>query len=162
MDDGIEQGDAAWHRGSIVIEYDIQPLHAVAKELEPFIEGHFHESREEEEGFAPDKAGYLQASFYGNCLVVTAREEGKIVGYSIFIISRYARNTDAIKADNHGFYVDQRYRGKLGGALLDRAHAMLKNLSISQIDYINDSEAFGRFITRKGAKCAAKIWRFYG
>ncbi len=144
-----------------MIVFGLEKLHEIAEEIEPFFKHHYAETRSENDDieFKPDREAYRKASLCGHCVVVTARLESKIIGYALFYISTYPRNFTIIMASNHGFYIDKSHRGKLGSALVEQSERFLGNLGITRIEYINDSECFGRFMRRRGYECSAKIWR---
>lgn len=142
------------------MRWDFVPLHVVAGEIAPNIERHYAEMSEGDEYGCPniDWDTYLHASMAGQCVVVTLRDKGVLVGYSAYTISRNPRYKHLIEATGSGLFIEKKYRGRYGLPLLRKADEYLKNIGINETNYIIGGERVGRLLERHGYKSTYKVY----
>lgn len=141
-----------------MIGFSVVPLHQVVTEILEAAPRHFREIVKDGGAFDPDIDSYVNASRAGNVIVVTARDNGVLIGYSVFSIAPAMRQKTNIEAQNHALYVEKKYRSEVGLKLIDLAEAALKKLGVKTISYTNDSPLFGRLMKRKGYAPKYTIW----
>lgn len=122
----------------------------------PNIDSHYEEVFGEKPDIDWDL--YTRASHAGFCPVVTARLNGRIIGYSAYVLSHNMRKRKVIEAENHGLYIEKKYRGKIGRTLLRKADEFLKRFGVHETMYRNDNALFGEWIARCGYTEKCKIW----
>ncbi len=144
-----------------MIEYDFVPLHKMVHEIAPHVERFYADAKDENDQRVPlvDWGLYMEASFTGQCVVVTARDGGKLVGYNAFIIGNNPRHSDTVMATSQSLYVEKEYRSRgVGNALIEKADEYLHKLGVKETKYINDKKSFGRWMMKKGYRPEATVW----
>ena len=88
----------------------------------------------------PDYDRYRKMEAAGQLLICTARDDGKLVGYSAYFVHRGIHYSQNIVATNDVFYISPEYRIRrahgrmlIAAALLDYAEEKLKALGVSVI-----------------------------
>lgn len=141
------------------MKFDFVPLHLVAGEIAPNVEKHYFQMSEGDEYGVPnlDWEYYLQVSHAGQCWVVTARDDQKLVGYAVYTISNNPRYKHLMEASCNGIFIEKEYRGRLGVQLIKAAEGYLKN-RVQETNYIIGGERFSKLLTRLGYKSTYRIW----
>lgn len=144
-----------------MIEWGFVPWHLVASEIAPNIE-RFHREMSEGDGSEtpdPDWDTYQAASHNGNVWVVTARENGVLIGYAAFVIANNLRYKRIIEATCNSIFVESSHRGLIGKKLLEKADEFLSNAGVHETQYINKGPRFDRLLARHGYGPEFTIWR---
>lgn len=113
----------------------------VLAEIEPLLRAHWEEiaAHKDKIPLAPDYDQYRKLEELGKLLICTARDDGKLVGYSIYLVHRGIHYSKNIVATNDVFYIAPEYRRKLiagelaASALLEYAEGKLKARGVSVI-----------------------------
>lgn len=139
--------------------FNFVPLHSVAGEIAPNVERHYHEMSEPDEYGVPniDWDAYLSASYSGQCFVLTARDDGKLIGYAVYTISKNPRYKHLIEATGNGIFIEKPYRGRLGIKILKIADEYLEKLGVHETSYIMGGRA-EKLLSRHGYKSTYKVW----
>lgn len=143
-----------------MIEYSFVPLHTVTCEIAPNVARHYDEIKTEGDKGPPDMdwEQYDRASRLGHAVAVIARHDGQMIGYSCFTIGFNPRYKTILEANSAGLFVEKEYRAEVGEEMIDRAEQFLNGLGVKEINYDNDDEVFGRWISKKGYSVKSKLW----
>lgn len=144
-----------------MIEIAAVPFHEVIPEIAPNVERHYNEMNEGDDNgaFDMDWDYYHQLSLSGACICITARDDGKLIGYSIYDIGTSPRYKDMLEASSSGLFVEKEYRdGKTAKRMIQAADAVMKSIGVKETSYTSNDEQFGKFLERAGAKQTYKIW----
>lgn len=141
----------------MTLEWSFVPAHTIFAEIAPNIARHYAEMSEGDDYGCPniDWDYYLQASMSGQCVAVTLRDKGHLVGYNILTISTNPRYKHLVEASGNGLFVERPYRGRYGILLIKKAEEYLKT---HEINYCIGGERFSKLLTRLGYKTTYKIW----
>ncbi len=102
---------------------------------------------------------YLTASLTGHCKASIARDNGKLVGYSVYSIGTNPRYKTILEAWSDGIFLEKEYRGK-GLSFLKSSHVRLKEFGVKEIKYLTNDEAFGKLLERLEGSSTYKLWSF--
>lgn len=108
--------------------YQREYLHSrLEEELASLLQAHWEEIARNKgiNVLNPDYERYYQAQDNDSLRIFTARDEGVLIGYSIFFISRNAHYQDSIQAVNDIIYIDPNQRGFASIRLLQFAEQQL-------------------------------------
>ncbi len=144
-----------------MIEYSFVPLHTVTCEIAPNVARHYEEIKKADDNKGPpdmDWEQYNRASRLGHAVAVVARNDGQMVGYACFTIGYNPRYKKVLEANSQGLFVEKEFRSEVGEEIIDRADTFLKEIGVNEINYDNDDEVFGRFISKKGYRVKSKVW----
>lgn len=142
------------------MEFDFVPLHQVVTEIKPNVARHYTEMSEGDDYGPPniDWDSYLAASHAGLCRVVTVRDNGNLVGYSVYSIGTNLRYKHLIEAASAGIFIEKEYRGRLGDRLVKKADEYLRNLGIHETNYIESDDRVGALLGRNGYQSPYRVW----
>lgn len=143
-----------------MITFDLLPLHRVYKEIIPNIPRHYTEMTDGDEYGVPDIDWdlYLTLSERNKCVVVTVRDNGKLVGYSVYTLGNNPRYRDIREAGSAGIFLEKEYRGELSHRLIQKADEYLQKIGIQETHYILSDDRVGRLLGRDGYKSKYKMW----
>lgn len=143
-----------------MITWDFVPVHTIAGEIAPNVERHYFEISEKDEYGVPniDWRYYLEASNSGLCWAVTARDDGKLIGYSVFTISENPRYKHLLEANGNGLFIEKEYRGKLGMTFLKKTDEYLQKAGVKETNYIINGERVPKLLSRRGYKSTYKVY----
>lgn len=143
-----------------MIAFGFVPLHEIAHEIAPNVARHYTEMTDGDDYGAPDIDwdAYIATSKAGLCRAVTVRDQGKLVGYSVYSIGRNPRYKTRIEASSDGIFLEKEYRGKYGDQLIKKADEYLKNLGIHETNYIESDDRVGNLLARNGYQSPYRIW----
>lgn len=145
-----------------MITWDFVPLHTIFDELRDITPRHHAEISEDEEPLNIDWQLYEQASRAGHACAVTARDDGKLVGYITFTVSRNLRHMHIIEATSSGWYIEPEYRGQLGHQILKYADERLKSSGVHKTQFILGGAA-AKLLARHGYTTKHQVWEIkYG
>lgn len=116
----------------------------VIEEIKPLLEEHWKEiaTFKEDIPLDPDYDGYRKADEAGSMVIVTARHDGELVGYSIFFLLRHPHYRSTWFAMNDILFVRRDKRGSMTGIRL-----------IKQ----SETEVW-RMVSKRGAKLVKISW----
>lgn len=121
----------------MALSFHTEKLEDVAKEILPLLQKHYEEIawNKEKVPFNPDWDRYRQLEAAGALRIYIAREDGELVGYAVFCVSRMLHYQDVVQAQNDIFYVVPSKRGLyIGRKLLQEyAEAELKREGVHDI-----------------------------
>ena len=104
------------------------------KELEDMLELHTEELSKFSVSLNPDWERYQQIEDIDALHIVTARDNEKLIGYYVSIITTHHHYKDALIAENDVHYILPKYRkGWLGYKFLKRAIQFLKDRNVDII-----------------------------
>lgn len=94
-------------------EFATESVAQVVEEIEPLLRAHWEEiaAYKDKVPLAPDYEQYRKLEELGKLLVCTARDDGKLIGYGVYIVNRgfdYSKNIVAVA---RLFYVEPGHRG---------------------------------------------------
>lgn len=97
----------------------------VADEILPLLRKHYEEIawNKEKVPLNPDWGRYAQLEENGMLRIYTSREDGVIVGYAVFCVTRMLHYQDVVQAQNDIFYVTPSRRGYFIGRKLLKEYA---------------------------------------
>lgn len=96
-----------------MITFQEEKFEDVYEEMEPLLLDHYKEVEvyQEHIDFNPDIEFYQMAQDTGRLHILTARDRGDLIGYTVTIVSRNPHCKDHVYAVNDVVYVDPAYRG---------------------------------------------------
>lgn len=144
-----------------MITFALLPLHRVYEEIKPNIPRHYSEMTEGDDYGPPDIDWemYLHLSALNKCLVVTVRDDGKLVGYSVYSVGRNPRYKTITQACSDGIFLEREYRGKLSRIFMKKADEYLKKIGVRETIYILSDDRVGRVLGGNGYKSKYRVWR---
>ena len=119
-----------------MIEFREEGYDDVINEILPLLEGHWQEIALNQDTIKlnPDYEQYKVLFKAGAMRMVTAREDGKLVGYCICLIRPHIHYKDSITATNDIFYIHPDYRkGMTGVKLFKAVEAIMKSHGVQRI-----------------------------
>jgi len=108
-----------------------------------------------------DVEKYLAVERDGKLRLVTAREDGVLVGYALFIVSPHGHYQGSLQALQDVFYVDPSRRGyRLGLKLLKASEALLKAEGVQVVHHHVKCAhpALGRLLELRGYDWVERIY----
>lgn len=111
------------------MKYQVEKLIDVLEELQPLLLNHYHEIawRQDKIDLNPDYERYFVLEEQEMLMIVTARDDGELVGYSIYFLSPNIHYSDHKFGVNDIVYLDPAYRKSgYAVALFDFSHKQLK------------------------------------
>jgi GNAT superfamily N-acetyltransferase len=124
-----------------VIAFANETVAQVLHEIEPLLQAHWEEiaSYKDKVPLAPDYDQYRMLETAGKLLICTARDGGRLIGYSVYLVHRGIHYSKNLMATNDVFYIVPEYRLKVVGgvltavALLEHAEKNLRARGVSVI-----------------------------
>lgn len=104
------------------------------EEMKPLLAEHYKEVAvyQDKIEFNPDYERYLDMNVLGFVRVFTIRDEGKLVGYSLYLLNPNIHYKDHLYAVNDVIYVDPEYRGSTAAyRLMKLSEKTLKAAGVS-------------------------------
>lgn len=98
-----------------------ESLYEVFEDIQPLLRDHYLELARNQESIAlnPDWARYGQVEASNALRVFTARDDGALVGYSVFFLSTHPHYADVVLASNDVLFLKQAHRtGRAGLRLI--------------------------------------------
>jgi hypothetical protein len=140
-----------------MINYSLVPAHTLIEELKPVIERHHAEVAEDNEPLNIDWDLYETASHAGMAVIVTARDEEKLIGYIVFTVSRNLRHMHLIEATSSGWYVEPEYRARIGSEIVKKSQRFLKSAGAHKVKFILGGKA-ALLLERLGYTSKHQVW----
>ena len=140
-----------------MIAYQEETFDQVIEEIKPLLEDHWQEIALHKDSIKlnPDYARYEQMFKNGNMRIVTARNDGKLVGYCIMMLYNHIHYKDQFMAMDDIFFIDKDYRNGLTGVkLFIIIYVIYKFFKFYRFDIkLNGSSVLYKVITKVGRFC---------
>jgi len=138
-----------------MIEYRIEPFtDEIIVELQYLIELHYAELTLHKEvvKLDPDWDKYKHLAKLGMIAFITARDDGKLIGYSLFFVSPHIHYKNNIMANNDVIFLHPAYRqGRTGIKLLYKCEEVLQAMNVDKIIWhIKFAKDFRNILYRMG------------
>jgi len=106
------------------LSLQVEPFRAFCEEVKPLLPRHWEDLALDKEKvpLAPDWQRYALLDAQGALSVVTVREKGRLVGYSIMVVMPGLHYVTCLEARMDIFWLAPEVRGRMGGLRLFRAH----------------------------------------
>jgi hypothetical protein len=110
--------------------------------------------------FKPNFKMYFKAYNAGKIVIHTVRDDGKLVGYNVWMMIHYAHATDGLTANSDIIYLSPNYRkGFLGFNFLRWTIETIKNKNPQRIvTHTKPSLDYGPLLERLGAELYEKSY----
>lgn len=107
----------------------------------------------------PDWRGYAVSEERGVLHIVTARAEGKLVGYVFCFISKSLQTSQRVSAVDLLYLTPEHRKGRNGENLMDEAEKMSRALGAKKIYYFeHGTDRLGPLFIRHGAKRTETVY----
>jgi len=119
-----------------MIEYKEETFDQVIDEIKPLLEDHWEEIALNKEVIKlnPNYEMYEKLCNSGVMRIVTARNDGKLIGYCICIIAYNLHYKDSLTATNDIFFISKDYRkGSTGVKLFIKNEEILKSYGVQRL-----------------------------
>ncbi len=118
-----------------MVTYQAEAIWQVLPEILPLLADNHAEAQQETYGteLDPDWDQYRQMESLGLLSIFTARDDGKLVGYDIFIVGPHRHALASKVAINDMTYVMPEYRGFTAVLLVKKSDKALKTMGCSVI-----------------------------
>lgn len=99
----------------------------------------------------PDYRRYAQAEAGRALVIMTARREEEVVGYSVFFLYHHLHYKECLVASNDVIYLKPECRGLVGARLIERSESELKSLGVHKVIWhIKPKNDWSSVLLRKG------------
>ena len=132
-----------------MLEWDFVTADKVLEEIKPYIAKHSQEvyGDEFEKWSEPAWDKYHACGEMEMCWIVTLRDDGKLVGYSVFFIQEHLHHPEIKQAMSDSLYLDEKYRkGRLGIELIKKGEKYLHSLGVKRVLYYAKMPAVERIL----------------
>ena len=119
-----------------MIDYKEETFDQVIDEIKPLLEDHWEEIALNKEVIKlnPNYEMYEKLCNSGVMRIVTARNDGKLIGYCICIIAYNLHYKDSLTATNDIFFISKDYRkGSTGVKLFIKNEEILKSYGVQRL-----------------------------
>ena len=119
-----------------MIEYKEETFDQVIDEIKPLLEDHWEEIALNKEVIKlnPNYEMYEKLCNSGVMKIITARNDGKLIGYCICIIAYNLHYKDSLTATNDIFFISKDYRkGSTGVKLFIKNEEILKSYGVQRL-----------------------------
>lgn len=116
----------------------VETLGTSLNEMKPLLEEHYQEIAlyKDKIKLNPDYEKYYALERNNNLCVFTVREEGKLIGYSIFFVFHHLHYSDCLTASNDIVFISKKFRkGMAAIKLFKFAETHLINMGVAVINY---------------------------
>ena len=105
--------------------------------IKGLIEAHWREVAhyQDEVKLDPDWSKYAALDSQNRVVVLTARQDGVMVGYSMFFLHHHIHYRDCLVASNDVLYLRPEVRGVVGAKLIMRSESVLRALGVHRITW---------------------------
>lgn len=140
--------------------YNFVSFNDVAEAIAKNLDAHYADAdfREDYGKANLDWENYFSLSAAGKCKVITVEDNGELIAYSGFVIGRNINHKEIIEAVNSGFFIKEKYRGKIAKELIKKTKEYLHGYGVTRISYQLTDERLGRLLRREGFEAKYKIW----
>jgi len=118
--------------------YERETFESFIKDAEPLLEEHYKEIAlyQDDIEYAPDFDAYRVMEAAGILHIMTAREDGVLLGYCVSFVHRHPHYKNDIFAINDVLYVHPEYRhGEVSGALLESVEEEMTAAGVSVMTF---------------------------
>lgn len=145
-----------------MVKYKEEAIDEVIEDIKPLIEKHYMEIARHQDKIAlnPDYDKYVELYNKGALHIVTARVEGRLVGYTIHFLAPHLHYRDHLMAMNDILYVLPEYRGGIVAARLFKfAEVSMKQKGVTKIHiHMKTEHDFSRLLKGLGYVEIEKIY----
>jgi GNAT superfamily N-acetyltransferase len=134
------------------VVYGLERIEDVLEEIRPLLATHWEEiAHYRDLPLDPDWDKYRATEERGALRIFTARIEGRMVGYLIYIVTPGLHYRSTLQATQDIYFVVPEHRGGLGRRLLRFADACLKEEGVQVIyQHVKAAHNFGPMLERQG------------
>ena len=135
-----------------MISYQRETVAQVRDDIMPLLLAHYAEIGQRELQVLPDWDSYLEGEKSGKLFILTARIEGKMVGYNVMFLIRHPHYAEAKVAQNDIIFVIKEHRdGKVGMGLIKHFETTMQLCGYDKIYYhAKLANNFGKLLDRLG------------
>jgi len=136
-------------------------LPSLRDEIMPLLELHWHEiALNKDIPLSIDWEKYQQAYDAGNMLICTARDEGILIGYSVFFVHSHLHYKENLFAVQDILFIDPAYRNSRAGIGVIRfSEQVLKESGVSVVmHHMKTAHDFSPLMERLGYDFVEKIY----
>lgn len=121
-----------------MVEFQQELIYDVVEEIESLLELHYQELtlNKDKVKLKPIWSKYADLERADALVVYTAREGGKLIGYSVFFVNRHLHYEDLVHAQNDILYLHPDHRlGMTGIRLIKFSEQQLKALGVNKVTW---------------------------
>jgi hypothetical protein len=137
-----------------MLSYQVETFDQVVPDIHELIKLHYDEIALHKEAIPldPDWDRYKNLENLDMLFIATVRDEGKLVGYSVFFITRHMHYNSTLMASNDILYLHPDYRhGMSGIKLIKFSESQLKKLNVTKVLWhIKFQKDFRKILYRMG------------
>ena len=138
----------------MTITYAKETYADIIEDIKPLLETHWQEvaNYKDKVPLKPNFSKY-QALEKNKALVIMAcRDKEKLIGYSIFFLSRHLHYTTCLVASNDVLFLTKAFRkGRVGIKLIQESERLLKNMGVNRVIWhIKPKNNFSPILIRMG------------
>lgn len=139
----------------MTITYQTETVDEVRADIEPLLELHYDEvaMNKHAMALAPSWERYYALEKDNRLLAFTVRDDGKLVGYSVWFLDMHIHYVGALMAMNDVIFVhrDYRKRSTAGIGLIDYSEHMLKRVGVTKaVWHIKFDHDWSPILLRRG------------
>lgn len=143
-----------------MVTYQVERYPDVIEEIKPLLHDHWEEIAGYKDQFPlnPDYEKYAKLDEMGMCHIVTARDEGIMIGYFVSFVMPHLHYQDCLYAMNDIVFVAKEHRhGSVGAKLIRFAEVELAKMGAHRMClHVKVSNDFGPLLERMGFACTEK------
>jgi GNAT superfamily N-acetyltransferase len=137
-----------------MIKFGVERYYQVSEDIKELIKLHYEEIAVNKDVIPldPDWDRYKALDDSGLIMTVTARDEGKLIGYAIFFVTSHLHYKSTVYANNDLLYLHPDYRkGLVGVRLITISEGFLKQRGVTKIMWhIKFNKDFSRLLHHLG------------
>ena len=125
------------------------------------VESHYHEiAHFRDLKLKPNRDGYLQCESAGGIRVYTVRDDGRLVGYQVFLVSLNLHYNESLQAIQDVLYLAPDLRGRLIGYRFIRwCDEQLRAEGVEVVmQHVKVKHDFGPMLTRMGYELMENVY----
>lgn len=139
----------------MTITFAAETVDEVRHDIEPLLEKHYDEVALHKDAIslAPDWSRYSMLEKDGRLMAFTAREDGRLIGYSVWFFDMHIHYRGALIATNDVIFVDKEYRRgtNAGTDLILYSERMLKQIGVTKaLWHIKFDHDWSAILRRRG------------
>lgn len=151
------------HRAAVIsVKIAHESMANVKPDIKPLIEKHWAETEPNQDTISlnPDWVEYARLDAAGILHIFTARDEGRLIGYCVVMISRSVHHKEHIFASTDVIYVHPKYRqGSTGSDLIKFAEKHCKDGGVSLMTLNMKTEfPFDKLMLRMGFNLIERVY----
>jgi ribosomal protein S18 acetylase RimI-like enzyme len=143
-------------------EYKEEKYDEVINEIKPLLDLHYEEIALDKDVIKlnPDYDAYKSMNARGVIKIISARQDGKLIGYCICVVKGHLHYKDSLTAHNDIFYIKPEYRQGLTGVKLFKAtEEIMKKYGVQRIIMnVKRSNDIGAIFERLGYKETERVY----